>query len=92
MAVAQVVDINKTKVGEVDLNDAVFGLEVKPAILHEIVRMQRAAKRGGNACTKTTGGSERQRQEAMASERNRSSPFRQSALPAVARRRHRLRP
>ena len=38
MAVAQVVDINKTKVGEVDLNDAVFGLEVKPAILHEIVR------------------------------------------------------
>ncbi len=53
MAVAQVVDINKTKVGEVELNDAVFGLEVKPAILHEIVRMQRAAKRGGNACTKT---------------------------------------
>jgi len=53
MAVAQVVDINKKKVGEVDLNDAVFGLEVKPAILHEIVRMQRAAKRGGNACTKT---------------------------------------
>lgn len=53
MAVAQVVDINKTRVGEVELNDAIFGLEVKPAILHEIVRLQRAAKRGGNACTKT---------------------------------------
>jgi len=53
MAVAEVVNISKEKVGEVELNDGVFGIEVKPAILHEIVRMQRAARRAGNACTKT---------------------------------------
>jgi large subunit ribosomal protein L4 len=40
-------------VGQVELNDDVFGLEVKEYILHDVVRMQRAARRSGNACTKT---------------------------------------
>jgi large subunit ribosomal protein L4 len=53
MAVAEVVNISKEKVGEVELNDGIFGVDVKPAILHEIVRMQRAGRRAGNACTKT---------------------------------------
>ncbi|HHK60258.1 MAG TPA: 50S ribosomal protein L4 [Desulfobacterales bacterium] len=53
MAVVDVVNIKKEKVGEVELADAVFGVEVKPGILHEIVRMQRAKRRAGTACTKT---------------------------------------
>jgi large subunit ribosomal protein L4 len=53
MAVAEVVNILKEKVGEVELNDAVFSVQVKPAVLHQIVRMQRASRRAGTASTKT---------------------------------------
>ncbi|MDH4320067.1 MAG: 50S ribosomal protein L4 [Desulfobulbaceae bacterium] len=53
MAVATVYNIKKEKIGEVELNDAVFGVEVNPHILHDVVRMQRANRRSGNACTKT---------------------------------------
>lgn len=53
MAVATIVNIKNEKVGEVDLNESLFGVEVKPYILHEIVRMQRAKRRAGTACTKT---------------------------------------
>ena len=31
----------------------IFNREVKEHVLHEVVRMQRAARRAGNACTKT---------------------------------------
>ncbi len=40
------------KVGELELSDLVFGVEVKEHLLHEIVRMQRARMRSGTACTK----------------------------------------
>jgi len=53
MAVATVYNIKKEKIGEVELNDDVFGVEVNPHILHDVVRMQRANRRSGNACTKT---------------------------------------
>jgi large subunit ribosomal protein L4 len=53
MAVTGIVNIKNEKVGEVELNDALFGVEVKPYILHDIVRMQLANRRSGNACTKT---------------------------------------
>lgn len=53
MSVAGIVNIKNEKVGEVDLNDSLFGVEVKPYILHDIVRMQLAGRRSGNACTKT---------------------------------------
>jgi len=42
-----VFDTQKQKVGEIDLDDAVFGAEVKPHILHEIVRAQLAGRRAG---------------------------------------------
>ena len=44
--------IQNRKVGELELSDLVFGVEVKEHLLHEIVRMQRARKRSGTACTK----------------------------------------
>jgi len=53
MSTVNVMNIKNENVGQVELNDAVFNLEVKEYILHDVVRMQRAARRSGNACTKT---------------------------------------
>jgi large subunit ribosomal protein L4 len=53
MAVATIVNTKNEKVGEIELNDSLFGVEVKPYVLHDIVRMQRAKRRAGTACTKT---------------------------------------
>lgn len=55
MAVCDVFNIQAEKIGEVDLNDTLFNLQVNSGILHEVVCMQRANRRGGNACTKTRG-------------------------------------
>lgn len=53
MAVTELYNIDKEKVGEVELNDNLFCVEVNKHILHDVVRMQRANRRSGNACTKT---------------------------------------
>lgn len=55
MAVCEVLNTLTEKVGEIDLNDGVFALEVNTGILHEVVCMQRANQRSGNASTKTRG-------------------------------------
>ena len=55
MAVCDVLNTRAEKVGDVDLNDALLDIEVNPGILHEVVCQQRAARRAGNACTKTKG-------------------------------------
>ena len=55
MAVCNVLNTRAEKVGEVDLNDALFNIEVNPGILHEVVCMQRAARRSGNASTRSKG-------------------------------------
>jgi large subunit ribosomal protein L4 len=53
MAVTEVYNTDNKKVGEVELNDNLFGLEVKKYILHDIVKMQMANRRAGTASTKT---------------------------------------
>ena len=53
MSTVNIVNTSNENVGEIELNDAVFNREVKIHVLHEVVRKQRAAKRSGNACTKT---------------------------------------
>lgn len=53
MAVATIVNKNNDQIGEIELSDSLFGVEVKEHILHDIVKMQRAKKRAGTACTKT---------------------------------------
>jgi len=53
MSTINVVNTKNENVGQLELNDAVFNLEVKEYILHDVVRMQRAARRAGTACTKT---------------------------------------
>ncbi len=53
MAIADLIDIKGEKVGEVEINDAVFNCEVKPYLMHDVVRMQLANRRSGTASTKT---------------------------------------
>ncbi len=53
MAVADVFDIEKKKVAEVDLSDAVFGADVNEAVIYDVVKMQLAGRRSGTASTKT---------------------------------------
>ena len=53
MAVASIFNVAKEKVGEIELNDKIFAVEVKTGILHDVVRMQLANRRSGNASTKT---------------------------------------
>jgi large subunit ribosomal protein L4 len=53
MAVTEVYNTDNKKVGEVELNEALFGLEVKKHILHDVVKMQLANRRAGTASTKT---------------------------------------
>jgi large subunit ribosomal protein L4 len=55
MAVSDVLNTRAEKVGEIDLNDSLFDVEINTGILHEVVCMQRANRRSGNACTKTRG-------------------------------------
>ena len=55
MAVYDILNSQAEKVGEIDLNDLLFNVEINTGILHEVVCMQRANRRSGNACTKTRG-------------------------------------
>jgi large subunit ribosomal protein L4 len=53
MSTVEVKNIKNEKVGEIELNDQIFNLEVKGYVLHDVVRMQRAARRAGTASTKS---------------------------------------
>lgn len=55
MSMCEILNTQAEKVGEIELNDSVFNVEVNTGILHEVVCMQRANRRSGNACTKTRG-------------------------------------
>lgn len=52
MAVLDVYNLQKEKVSEINLNDAVFGVPVREDVLHEVVTMQLANRRAGTASTK----------------------------------------
>jgi len=43
----------KEKLAEIDLDDRIFGSDVKDHLIHDVVRMQMARKRRGSASTKT---------------------------------------
>ena len=53
MAMTDIYNTSKEKVGEIDLEDSIFSVEVDSHLLHEVVRMQLARRRQGSACTKT---------------------------------------
>lgn len=52
MAVVDVYNLDREKVGTLELSDAVFGVRVREHLFHEVVRYQLAKRRGGNARTK----------------------------------------
>ncbi|MDO8786244.1 MAG: 50S ribosomal protein L4 [Syntrophales bacterium] len=45
-------DVEKNKVGEIELNDLVFGAELNEAAVYDVVKMQMASRRRGTASTK----------------------------------------
>jgi large subunit ribosomal protein L4 len=53
MPSVDVVDLNNSPVGSLELADAVFGAEVNEALLSEAVRAYTASQRSGTAATKT---------------------------------------
>jgi large subunit ribosomal protein L4 len=53
MATADLIDIRGEKLGEVEIKDEIFNCEVKPYLIHDVVRMQLASRRRGTAATKT---------------------------------------
>ena len=53
MATVTVIDQNKKDVGSLELAPEIFEVEVRPEILHFVVRAQLAAKRVGTHATKT---------------------------------------
>ena len=53
MPTVDVYNIQKEKVGQVDLKEDIFGVAVQGHILHEVVTWQRACRRSGSASTKT---------------------------------------
>ena len=55
MAKADVVNIQGEKVGEVELNDAIWATDIKPYLMHDVVVMQLANRRRGTSKTKTRG-------------------------------------
>lgn len=55
MAVVNVLNWKKEKVGQIDLAPEVFETAVKTEVLHEVVNWQLASRRQGTAATKTKG-------------------------------------
>ena len=53
MAKADILDIKGAKVGEVEIKDEVWNVEVKPYLIHDVVVMQLANRRRGTSSTKT---------------------------------------
>jgi large subunit ribosomal protein L4 len=55
MPTIEVVTMSRGKVGSVDLDPKLFGVRVKPAVVHEVLVMQLASQRQGTAATKEKG-------------------------------------
>lgn len=53
MAKADVLDMKGERVGEVELKDEIFNVEIKPYLIHDVIKMQLANRRSGTASTKT---------------------------------------
>jgi len=52
MSILEVYDIEKNKVGEIEVDDAVFAAPIKEHVMHDVVKMQLAGRRQGTASTK----------------------------------------
>jgi large subunit ribosomal protein L4 len=53
MPTLDVINVEKKKVGTIDLSDAVFAVDVNVPLVHQVLKAQMAGRRQGNAKTKT---------------------------------------
>ncbi len=53
MSTIALYNMNREKIGEVALNDAIFGVEVKESLIHQALKVQLANRRAGTVKTKT---------------------------------------
>lgn len=53
MAKLDVINLDGQKVGDIDLDDSIFGIEVKEHLLWEVVKQQLASRRAGTHSTRT---------------------------------------
>ncbi|MGL4722575.1 MAG: 50S ribosomal protein L4 [Desulfovibrionaceae bacterium] len=53
MTVATVYSQDKKEAGSIELSPAIFNVDIKPEVLHLVVRSIRASRRSGTHCTKT---------------------------------------
>ena len=49
----KVFDLNAKEVGEIELSQEIFGVEIHPTLMHQAMVMQLANQRLGTAATKT---------------------------------------
>jgi large subunit ribosomal protein L4 len=55
MPTVKILDLTSKEVGEIDLNDMVFGVPLNEPLIHEAVRSYQANRRQGTSATKTRG-------------------------------------
>ncbi|MBC7691315.1 MAG: 50S ribosomal protein L4 [Methylotenera sp.] len=55
MPTLDVINLDKKKVGTINLSDAVFAVEINIPLVHQVIKAQLAGRRQGNAHTKTKG-------------------------------------
>lgn len=91
MASIEVKNAEGAKVSDVELTDAVFGVEPNMHAMHEVVRAQRAARRQCTHNTLNAWSSPRWRQEALASKGHRSCSSGYDPRSTMGRRRYRIR-
>jgi large subunit ribosomal protein L4 len=53
MPIVDVININREKVGEIELPDAIYSVEPRVHLVHEVITAQLNSRRAGTACTKT---------------------------------------
>ncbi|HOJ71898.1 MAG TPA: 50S ribosomal protein L4 [Syntrophorhabdaceae bacterium] len=53
MAKADLLNIKAEKIGEIEIKDEIFNCDVKPHLIHDVIKMQLANRRQGTASTKT---------------------------------------
>lgn len=53
MARLDLLNMKAEKIGEIEIKDEVFNCEVKPHLIHDVIKMQLANRRRGTASTKT---------------------------------------
>ena len=88
----QIRNLAAEEVGSLELADAVFGVEVRPDILHRVVLWQLAKRRAGTHKVKTRGRDRPHRRQALQAEGHRPRAARLAAGQHLPRRRRHLRP